>query len=111
RSARDSDHLVTAVYNIAFARDEDVFSLSKKNSFRSARRGCVAVEFQVNRWRGRRRWRASRNLRLRCNRNDGLRDVHEDFKNISSGALVFRVLADLQKISSQSWIERLRRSL
>jgi hypothetical protein len=45
RCPGDSDDFIPAVYDVAFSRDEDVFSLRKENSFGSARRRCVAIEF------------------------------------------------------------------
>src|SRR5579864_3582124 len=90
---RDSDHLVTAVHNVAFFSDENVLVLGQKDSFGSPLWCGETVKLQVDRRRRSGRGRRSlRRVSLRGDRRrDGLRNLYEHLENISSRPLILRI--------------------
>ena len=101
-----------AIDDFSFGRDENVFTLRKKNLLGLAGFTGESKKFQVD---GRRRWRWRRPSVgrvilvgiCRCNRRRDLRLGHED---VPSRAFVLGIFAGLQPVIAQGGIERTRAS-
>jgi hypothetical protein len=102
----DPHDLVAAVDDFALAGDKDVVTLSEKHLGGLAGAAGEANELEVDRRRARRRrrrwWRSRNLLDRRFNRLGNFRSRAE---NVASGALVFGVFTQLEKIEAEARVE------
>src|ERR1700722_8187764 len=109
RYRSDVQNLVAAIDNVAFAGDENIFSLRQKNLFRLARLVGKAEKLKIDGWRW---WRSLRNYyRSRdMHRDYRLRNIYLRPEDVSARTLILGVLAGFEPVIAQSRIERTRRA-
>src|SRR5580692_11020156 len=97
-----------AIDNLAFRRDEDVFTLRQKNPLGLAWLAGEPEKFQVD-GRRRRWWRGlvcCRFFLIRLWLNYGLRNLRLGHEDVPSRAFVLGIFTGLQPVIAQGGIER-----